>query len=412
VCEPDEREVISLKRFSILVLTIAITLSMVSASVFAAEFSDTNGHWAESVIVKWSDSGVLSGYPDGTFRPNNYITRGEFFKVINTVLKYDTEAANPFSDLKETAWYYSDIVKLVEAGVVKGSDGKVNAEGNITREEAFAILARAYKVPTNPEGITGFIDVATVSSWAAAEVGGMAAAGYVRGNNGAINAKANLTRAEAVQVIENIAGETIGEGETPLAPGTSGAAITPPAVETPAQTQTPDTVYPWLPARPTTPSLGVEVTFEPDPVPENLADAVEVASDGVFEITSAAELAAVPRETFESELSVTLEPPAGIASDVLYEVTITPELGKIPAGILDRDSVTRTVSGADIKAFMSGSKTLEDFYDEAGFSTEIREEIYEALQTLAGSNIEFGLMAMIEAPTGIVDLVELIKLRV
>jgi hypothetical protein len=397
----------------VLILVVALSVPMFSASVFAADFSDTNGHWAENVIDKWSDAGILNGYPDGTFRPNNYITRGEFFKVINTVLKYEAmPEANPFWDLRETAWYYADIMKLAEAGIVKGSGGQVNAEGNITREEAFAILARAYKVPTNPEGITGFADVASVSSWAAPEVGGMAAAGYVRGSNGAINGKANLTRAEAVQVIDNIAGETlIGDDDTPLAPGTTeGGISTGGGIASGAGIG-----VPTMPVVP--PPLNITVSFTPNPVPAALAGAVQIDADGVFVVSPAA-LGTISRADFETGMSVTLAPPTGIldSANIHYQVRIEPTItiGDLttPPGILDRESVTRTMSGADIHAFMTGPKTLRDFYEQAGFGETFRQQVYDALRALQGTGTEFGLTATFSLQTGTSGTVELIRIRV
>ena len=82
-------------------------------------FSDINGHWAQKNIELAAGNGWINGYEDGTFRPNNNITRAETFAMINRVLDRQTESVsdllptsemNMWSDnLNENAWYYKDI---------------------------------------------------------------------------------------------------------------------------------------------------------------------------------------------------------------------------------------------------------------------------------------------------------------
>ena len=82
-------------------------------------FSDINGHWAQKNIELAAGNGWINGYTDGTFRPNNNITRAETFAMINRVLDRQTESVsdllptsemNMWSDnLNENAWYYKDV---------------------------------------------------------------------------------------------------------------------------------------------------------------------------------------------------------------------------------------------------------------------------------------------------------------
>jgi hypothetical protein len=169
-----------------------------------ADFPDTGGHWAQAPIDRWAGYSVLGGYTDGTFAPDGLITRGELFKVLDVVFSYQKDGANIFSDLSETDWYYGHVLKLTGAGVLNGSGGLVSANDSITREQAFAMLARVFEIAPNERGLDGFSDADAVSGWARAEVGGLAAKGYVQGSGGALNPGGNLTRAEAVQVLDNI----------------------------------------------------------------------------------------------------------------------------------------------------------------------------------------------------------------
>ena len=70
-------------------------------------FSDTSGHWAENTINKWKENGIISGYPDGTFQPDNPVTRAELAKIVT--LAFDLQE-NEFvyneNDIDISAWYY------------------------------------------------------------------------------------------------------------------------------------------------------------------------------------------------------------------------------------------------------------------------------------------------------------------
>lgn len=82
-------------------------------------FNDITGHWAQKSIELAAGNGWINGYTDGTFRPNNKITRAETFAMINRVLDRTTKSVDdllPQSDMNmwkdnmdESAWYYSDV---------------------------------------------------------------------------------------------------------------------------------------------------------------------------------------------------------------------------------------------------------------------------------------------------------------
>ena len=87
-------------------------LAMLQAAVLclplipaAAASGDTSGHWAESTISAWQQKGYISGYGDGSFRPNSSITRAEFIKILNRVLGLTAEGSVSFSDVQESDWF-------------------------------------------------------------------------------------------------------------------------------------------------------------------------------------------------------------------------------------------------------------------------------------------------------------------
>lgn len=95
-------------------------LSYLLANIIPGETKDTDltdisGNWAEESIKKLYNNGVIIGYPDKTFRPDNPITRAEFVTMINKTfdVRRDIDASNinsPFSDLKKDHWAFENII--------------------------------------------------------------------------------------------------------------------------------------------------------------------------------------------------------------------------------------------------------------------------------------------------------------
>lgn len=97
-------------------------------------FTDITGHWASQSIEKAADAGIISGYPDGTFRPNRSITRSEAVSIINRLTNRDPDeeyideiapALNTYTDLHKDYWAYYDIL---EASNTHDFTGRGNTE--------------------------------------------------------------------------------------------------------------------------------------------------------------------------------------------------------------------------------------------------------------------------------------------
>lgn len=151
-------------------LCISLVLVMVcmTFSVAASEvgFSDTEGHYARPAVETWAEYGILKGYPDGFFRPDGTITRAEMATVLNRLMGYQTVAENTFSDLPVNKWYTDPILRLTAEGIFQGnSDGTMAPDAPITRQEAFATLARVLGLEESGEA-TNFTDDDTISNWA------------------------------------------------------------------------------------------------------------------------------------------------------------------------------------------------------------------------------------------------------
>jgi len=181
------------------------------------EITDIKGHWAEDVIRKWVSQGLAEGYGDGRFGPNDNITRAEFVTLLNRIFGYREMSEKSFPDVKPGAWYAAEIAKAYRAGIITGDNrGNMNPEAVITRQEAAVILTRAFALEGDHlESVLKYSDATQIADWALNPVGIMTYRGYVSGRPGGLFApKANLSRSEAIKMMDNVMGELINSGGT------------------------------------------------------------------------------------------------------------------------------------------------------------------------------------------------------
>ena len=142
-----------------LLLAICLLLGL-SGLAYAAGFSDIKGHWAENQINKWAGKGLAAGYQYGTFRPDNEVTRAEFVALTNRAFGIaKTGAETYFTDVEPGKWYYEDVAAAKTAGYIAGyPDGTFGPDQTITRQEVASILARLLKLEPSTEGIASFAE--------------------------------------------------------------------------------------------------------------------------------------------------------------------------------------------------------------------------------------------------------------
>ncbi len=99
-----------------------------TASASYADFSDVEGHWAEANIAGAVKAGWMSGYNDGTFKPDAYITRAEVVSAVNRATgrvfdtTVDTDSIVTFSDVAAGAWYETAVYEAVNSHWFTGSE--------------------------------------------------------------------------------------------------------------------------------------------------------------------------------------------------------------------------------------------------------------------------------------------------
>lgn len=197
----------------ILSFVLALTMVFSSITVVSANTSDISGHWGEAVLQKWIDLGMLNGYANNQYQPNGSITRSEFVTLLNK-MNNNTQTSDEikkYTDVKATDWYYNEISKALAAGYISGtSNTTVSPTKLITREEAAAIVVKSKGIaPSSNESILSLTnDGNTASSWAKGYLAAAIEEGYISGNNGSVYPTNNLTRAEAIALLDKILTDT------------------------------------------------------------------------------------------------------------------------------------------------------------------------------------------------------------
>ncbi|WP_172674127.1 InlB B-repeat-containing protein [Syntrophomonas palmitatica] len=168
-------------------------------------FSDTYKNWARTNIEKLAEMGIVSGYPDGSFRPDGKITRAEIVTILVKALNLKTNGNKaPFQDTAGH-WAQDGIAIAAAEGIISGyGDGCMRPDNLITREELAVMVVNAAKLQ-EASGDTSFTDNALISSWAKGSVLAAMKANMLKGYpDNTFRPREHATRAEAVSVIVTI----------------------------------------------------------------------------------------------------------------------------------------------------------------------------------------------------------------
>lgn len=176
-------------------------------------FSDVAADaWYAEYINYVAENGLMNGYEDGRFGPNDKTTRAQ---IVTVLYRMEGEPAvsssSSFKDVSAGGQYYSAAVAWASRNdIVNGyEDGRFGPNDNVTREQIAAILYRyaAYKEydTTLAGNIASFSDAAKVSSWANSAIAWAVGEGLINGDNGALKPQGNATRAEIATLLTRFA---------------------------------------------------------------------------------------------------------------------------------------------------------------------------------------------------------------
>lgn len=188
---------------------------------FAKEFTDlSRNHWAYPVIQEMTKEGILSGYPDGTFKPNGEITRAEFAKILATTFELENHEAWPYDDIynhwaksyiESADWYMREKESFNVPHLPDGTNVSFSIifspNAGVTRNLAALSVIKASNLQDETPDLSvlnGFKDKDDIKNYR--EYVALAVKhGFMKGNaNGTFNPNGSLTRAEVCQLLYNV----------------------------------------------------------------------------------------------------------------------------------------------------------------------------------------------------------------
>ncbi|GFI61688.1 cell surface glycoprotein 2 [Clostridiales bacterium] len=194
-----------MKKRKCVTLAAAVAMAAIMSSTAFAAPSDISGHWAQSAINSWTSMGYISGYPDGTFKPDNQITRAEFVVLVNKAMRFSIKANSSFNDVGNDYWGHDEIMKAVAAGYITGDgNGTFRPNDPVRRQEAAVMIAKVKSLGTDASGTYTYADSGRLPNWASGYIGAVSKAGIMSGYpDGEFKADRTLTRAEAVVALNS-----------------------------------------------------------------------------------------------------------------------------------------------------------------------------------------------------------------
>ncbi|MGB9812623.1 MAG: S-layer homology domain-containing protein [Thermovenabulum sp.] len=189
-----------MKRFkkSLVTLLVLVFVLSIMSTGFAASFSDVKDENVADAVARLTALNIINGYPDGTFKPENTITRAEFAKVVVNALGLGNAAQyakgmTKFKDVTSTHWASGYIQVASDLGIVKGyPDGTFKPEANVTYAEAITMIMRALGYEPKATALGGY-------------PGGYLAVAAEKGVTDDVNVVSNLgaTRGDVAKMINN-----------------------------------------------------------------------------------------------------------------------------------------------------------------------------------------------------------------
>lgn len=175
-------------------------------------FADLQGYWAKSEIELLASKRIINGVTLNSFSPNSPITRAEFTAILVRSLGLSTsDTTTAFSDVAIEDWFADVIAVAVDAGIIEGyKDGLFKPNERITRQQMAVMLSRALNyvnksVPVYDEIFEKYTDNGSISSWAKHSVAEMLTTQIIKGKSETtIDPISNASRAEAAVMIKRL----------------------------------------------------------------------------------------------------------------------------------------------------------------------------------------------------------------
>lgn len=172
-----------------------------------AKYIDIESHWAAENILYLVNAGIVSGYPDGTIKPDSKITRAEMVTILIKAIGFTTEnkIETLFSDKKDIPVWASEYISFAAMkNLIKGyDDNTFRPDRYINRCETAVIITKAFSLRVDNEKNMFFADIQSIPSWAKEFVLAAFQNSIIKGyEDTTIRPLNDVTRAEAFVMLE------------------------------------------------------------------------------------------------------------------------------------------------------------------------------------------------------------------
>ncbi|WP_135548735.1 S-layer homology domain-containing protein [Paenibacillus cymbidii] len=191
----------------------SLTNSAYAVIGYSHSFADMKGHWAQSQVSDMASRLIVDGVSDTAFEPERPITRAEFAAILVRALGLPADGGKPpFADVPAGAWYAGAAASAAAYGLIGGyEDGTFRPDQPISRQEAFTMLGAALKLAGQQtdggnadKTLAAFADRASVADWALAGTAALVNAGIIDGRASGLAPLASISRAEAAVAIQRL----------------------------------------------------------------------------------------------------------------------------------------------------------------------------------------------------------------
>ncbi|MCX8129806.1 MAG: DUF1533 domain-containing protein [Clostridia bacterium] len=190
-------------------IALIYAVSIITSTVYAAP-SDISGHPAASTINRWIAKGLAKTQSDGKFKPNEIIKRIEFITFINKVFNFTEKAKINVVDVISGSDDGNEVAKAVAAGYLQ-ADGKkkVYPYQPVAKADAAVMLAKVFDLKSsNTSNLNKYSDSDKIPYSSKEAISALDEKGYISGSSdGKFSPWSNLTRADAIVIIDKIIGD-------------------------------------------------------------------------------------------------------------------------------------------------------------------------------------------------------------
>ena len=180
----------------------------ITTGITTAALSDIKDHWAKDYITKAIGSGIVKGYPDGTFKPENNITRAQAASILVKALGLKTDKAAPFDDIDIYALETkAEIAAAYHYGIIKGANGHFRPNDYLTRAQLALMLKRTVEVTKGSPYVATkpapFTDISFYDEETKTAISMLAEFYIVSGSNGKFMPNNYTKRGQAAKILVN-----------------------------------------------------------------------------------------------------------------------------------------------------------------------------------------------------------------